>query len=272
MKPLPMVTDCHVHPPGCDVATMIARAEAFGITRQCLFALGNEIDPQFPAPDGGHWSSIGAPHHTDAWNPPPERITASNEFVQSLVQQAPDRLCALCFVNPVHTDHALAEIRARVQQGPMLGIKLWISCKANDPLVEPIAELAVELDVPILQHCWNKFGGNMPGESCTADVAELAGKFPRLKIIAPHLSGQHEDGVLDLAPHPNIWIDTSGMLPDAGILEFAVEAVGVNRILFGSDLPMRHQGSALARIQGSALRDRDRRAILHDNFSRLFNQ
>jgi len=265
-----MITDCHVHPPGGNSATLITRAEAFGIHRQCIFALGNEVDPSHPAPDGGYWPTTGAPHHTEAWNPPPERVTASNGLVQAMVEESPDRLCGLCFVNPRHTGHALTEIRNRVQHGPMLGIKLWISCKANDPLVEPLAELAVELDVPILQHCWNKFGGNLPGESTTADVAELAGKFPKLKIIAPHLSGQHEDGVLDLAPHPNVFLDTSGMLPDAGILEFALETVGMDRILFGSDAPLRHQGSALARIQGSGLSPAQRTAILHDNFRRIF--
>ena len=60
------------------------------------------------------------------------------------------------------------------------------------------------------------------------------------------------------------------MLPDAGMLEFALETVGMDRILFGSDAPLRHQGSALARIQGSGLSPAQRTAILHDNFRRIF--
>ena len=268
-----MVVDCHVHLPGCDLATSLRLADQLGIDRMCMFALGNEFDPLQPAPPPArHWASIGAPHQTDAWNPPPERITASNRLVEELMEEAGGRLDGLCFVNPRHPEHALEEIRTRVGSGPMQGIKLWISCRSSDPMVEPIAALAVELDVPILQHCWNKFGGNLACESTTQDVADLAAKFPTLKLIAPHLSGHGEEGVLELAPHPNVFLDTSGMLPDAGILEFAVATVGVERILFGSDAPLRHPGSALARIQASRLSPRERQAVLSGNYQRLFKK
>jgi len=268
-----MVIDNHVHLPARDLETTLQLATTLGIDRMCMFALGNEFDPTQPAPPPArHWASTGAPHHTDAWNPPPERITASNQLVEQLMEAAGGRLDGLCFVNPRYPENALSEIRSRVASGPMQGIKLWISCLASDPMVEPIAALAVELDVPILQHCWNKFGGNLLNESSTRDVADLAAKFPTLKIIAPHLSGHHEEGVLELAPHPNVFLDTSGMLPDSGILEFAIENVGIKRILFGSDAPLRHPGSALARIQGSALSSSQREAILCGNYQRLFKK
>lgn len=267
------VIDCHVHLSQWGLPALLRQAELFGIGHLCLFSLGNEVDPGHPmSPPGCHWPAIGSAHQDDSWNPPPERISASNALIESMVLNDPDRLSALCFVNPRHSEHALAEIRQRVGNGPMSGIKLWISCRANDPFVEPIAALAVELGVPILQHCWNKYGGNLSEESSTRDVAELATKFPDLKIIAPHISGHHEDGLLDFVAHPNVFVDTSGMLPDAGILEFAIEVLGPERILFGSDAPLRHPGSALARIQGATISQANRKAILEGNFLSLFDK
>jgi len=264
------VIDCHTHLPAAGIESLFRRADAAGIERMCLFALGNEADPH-SKPSTPHWPPTGAPHHTDACSPPKERMTASNDVIMTLLEKYPDRLYGLCFVNPRLGADALDEILRCVRDGPMLGIKLWMACRASDPLVEPVAALAVKLHVPILQHCWNKYGVPQESESSTRDVAALATKFPDLKIIAPHLSGHHEDGVLDLAPHPNVWVDTSGGMPDAGILDYALEVLGAERLLFGSDAPIRHPGSALARVTNCAMGEDEREAILGGNFRRLFN-
>lgn len=263
-----MIFDCHAHLPHASLEDFLRRASRWGIEATCMFALGNEIDPKHPAPKGS-WPSCGAPHQTDSLAPPPERISPSNDLVVQLMERAKGAICGFCFVNPRHPEHALREIRRCVAEGPMRGIKLWVACKASDPLVEPIASAAIELDVPLLQHCWLKYGGNLEHESTPMDVAMLAARFPQLKIIAAHLSGQQEEGICALARHSNVYFDTSGMAADAGILEFALDRVGAGRILFGSDAPLRDPGRALARTNGTPMSTSDREAILGKNFARL---
>lgn len=265
-----MVIDCHVHAPNDLLQDMLHEADRAGVDQLCVFGLGNEMDPEQPSPSG-HWPSTGGPHQRDRDNPPPERITASNTYICSLLDEAPERLHALCFVNPRHTRHALEEIQRFVAKGPMRGIKLWIACKASDPLVEPVAAAAADHGVPLLQHCWAKYPHNLPHESTPEDVAVLANKFPGLRLIAAHMSGQQEEGILALAPYENVYLDTSGMLADAGMLEFAVATVGAERILFGSDAPLRQFAPALARIDAAALNDAQRKAIRGENFKRLFS-
>ena len=46
-------------------------------------------------------------------------------------------------VNPNYTDHALGEIERCVARGA-IGVKLLASRRADDPLLDPIAELAAE--------------------------------------------------------------------------------------------------------------------------------
>jgi uncharacterized protein len=122
--------------------------------------------------------------------------------------------------------------------------------------------------VPLLMHCWNKSTGNLIHESDTRDVAALASEHPSTRMIAAHLTGIGERGIQDLAPYPNVWVDTSGGNAETGILEYALREIGAGRILYGSDAPIRDFGSALGRVFGCPMSEEDRRAILGENFLR----
>src|SRR6185369_10969736 len=118
----------------------------------------------------------------------------------------------------------------------MVGIKLWVAVKASDPRVRAIAEHAVKLDVPLLQHVWIKAGGNFPGESTPDDVADLARAVPHARIIMGHLNGGGLRGIEAIAPYPNVVAETGGSEPERGIIEEAVRRLGSKRVVFGSDV------------------------------------
>ncbi len=80
-----------------------------------------------------------------------------------------------------------------------------------------------------------------------------------------HLTGCGVRGVQAVKPCQNVVVDTSGAAPEAGIVEFAVEQLGAERVLYGSDVPIRDFGVALARITGSRLDAATQRKILYDN-------
>jgi predicted TIM-barrel fold metal-dependent hydrolase len=54
-----------------------------------------------------------------------------------------------------------------------------------------------------------------------------------------------------------------------GILELAVQKIGADRVLFGSDFTINDPGSVIARVQSAYLDDREREQILHLNVERL---
>ena len=76
-------------------------------------------------------------------------------------------------------------------------------------------------------------------------------------------------GVLAVKAHANVVVDTSGAAPESGIIEYAVAQLGAERVLYGSDAPIRDFGVALARITGSRLGAAAQRKILHDNAREL---
>ena len=73
----------------------------------------------------------------------------------------------------------------------------------------------------------------------------------------------------DVKPHANVWVDTSGSQPQAGIVEYGVRHLGAERILYGSDAPGRDFAVQLARIQNADLSPEQRTRILRTNAAEL---
>jgi len=247
---LKMIIDSHVHISQIgDADGLIRLASLNGIDILLICSLG-----------------IGGYHQS----PTMEGVTAANDSVLEAIKRFPDNIRGVCYATPQYPHESVAEIDRCIADGPMFGIKLWVAAKASDPSVEPIAAKAVELDVPILQHAWNKATGNMENESTPADVVVLAQKFPKLRLHMAHLYGAGFKGIADIAPYSNIYVDTGGGEPEAGILEYAVREIGAERILFGSDAPGRGFAVQLGKITGADISEEEKEMILWKNTRRVY--
>ena len=201
----------------------------------------------------------------------PEQVRAANDGVLRMMEEHPEEVVGFCYVNPRHPEEARREI-VRCLDAGMAGIKLLISCRANDPLVDPIAALAGELEAPILQHAWYKRDDQGEYESTPAEVAALAARHPRTMIVMAHLTGGGERGIADIAPFENLSVDTCGSEPEAGLTELAVRKLGARRVVFGTDAPGRGYGAALGKVLGARLSRREQALILGGNAMRLLGR
>ena len=73
-----------------------------------------------------------------------------------------------------------------------------------------------------------------------------------LRIMA-HLGGDRHRGVQYIKKHPNVSVDTAGSYQEDGYLEYALNELGPDRILYGSDYPGRDFATSLARIDSLEL-------------------
>src|SRR5699024_8101720 len=117
-----------------------------------------------------------------------------------------------------------------------VGIKLWVATTADDPLVFPIVEQAIAYRIPILMHAWRKTTGQLPYESNAENIAQIAARYPEAQIIMAHLGGQVESAMNAIAPYANVYTDTSGTPINAGAVRIAVDRIGPERVVFGSDM------------------------------------
>jgi predicted TIM-barrel fold metal-dependent hydrolase len=250
--------DVHVHPLACfgphavvspaeDARRLGETARRAGVEKMCLFSL----------------------HASCPYEPAPAQCREANDWALAMRDVAPEVFLPFCYVSPAHPEAAIAEIDRCVAGEGMVGIKLWVARRATDPGLDPILERAAALDVPVLQHAWDKTTGNLPGESTPADVAELARRHPQARIIMAHLNGAGLRGIEAIADCPNVVVDTSGGDPQSSIVEIAVAALGPSRVVYGSDAPIRHFGVSLGKVLGADLPDAVKRDLLWNNAARL---
>jgi uncharacterized protein len=171
--------------------------------------------------------------------PSPTDIEYGNSFLLQLQRKHPSLIRGYAVVNPNYTDHAVRELNRCLDAG-MIGIKLAASRRASDPLLDPICLLAEERGVPVLHHIWQHRRREYSGQEASdaVELGALAVRHPKVSFLLAHIGGGG-DWIHSLAAVggiPNIFVDLSGSGVDGGMLEACVEAVGVERLLWGCDL------------------------------------
>jgi predicted TIM-barrel fold metal-dependent hydrolase len=173
--------------------------------------------------------------------PSPRDVTAGNDALLAVQREHPNEIRGYVCVNPNYTAHARAEI-VRCLDAGMIGVKLAASRRADDRLLDPVAELARERRVPVLQHIWQHRRHDWPGQEASdaTELCTLARRHPDVAFILAHIGGGGDwlhslHAVRDV---PNVYVDLSGSGVDGGMLEECVASVGVSRLLWGTDLTM----------------------------------
>jgi predicted TIM-barrel fold metal-dependent hydrolase len=215
-------------------------------------------------------STLGT--HSLLAHPTPDELRAANEITAAAVARFPHALAGVVYLSPEHPAASLDELNRYVADGSFVGVKLWIAMRASDSRLDRLAERITELQVPVLQHAWYKTVDGTPDESTPADVASLARRHPELQIQMAHLGGAGKRGVADIGPYPNIVVDTSGGDPVLGEVDHAVAELGAERVIFGSDAPIRDPATSLSKVFGSRLSERERGLVLRENALRIYRR
>ena len=204
-----------------------------------------------------------------AQDPSPDDLVQQNDEVLRALAKYPDRAFGFVYLSAKHVEHSLSELERCVAKGPMVGVKLWVAKRCDDPQIDPIIQRAAELKAVIFQHTWFKTNGNYAGESTPDDFAAMARRFPKVPMICGHTGGNWELGIRAVEPLKNVWIDLAGSDPTAGMTEMAVRELGADRIIYGSDGGGRSFASQLAKVHGAEISDADKQKIFCDNLRGL---
>ena len=200
----------------------------------------------------------------------PEAYRQANDWMREGMERFPGRVLGYCYVNPGYTRDALDEVRRRIEDEGFIGVKLYNEYCCNEPVLDPLVELTIELGVPILQHAgYSHYHVEIqPRMSDGVMVAELANRYPEAMIICGHIAGggDWEWQVKALREAPTALADTSGSVVDEGMIEFAVDALGADRLLFACDMSMT---AGIGKLRGAQISDEDRQKILGGNMQRI---
>jgi predicted TIM-barrel fold metal-dependent hydrolase len=161
--------------------------------------------------------------------------------MRAIASEHPDRVRWYVAVNPNDTAHALTEIDRGVAAGA-IGVKLAAARRADDPLLDPIAERAVAGGLPILHHIWQHRRRHWPSQDASdgMDLVRLAVRHPRANFILAHIGGggDYQHTFAAVRDVPNVYLDLSGSGVDRGMLDNAYAAVGAKRLVWGADITL----------------------------------
>ncbi len=202
-------------------------------------------------------------------NPDPDEFRRQNDQVIQALTHWQDRAFGFAYLNPMYVEESLAEIDRCIANGPLVGIKLWVSRRCRDEEVDEIINKTAELKGVIYQHTWLKVSGNRETESTPEDLAKLASRHPGVPLICGHTGGDWERGIRAIQNHPNVSIGIGGSDPTAGFVEMAVRELGAERILYGSDIGGRSFSSQLAKVFGAEIPEAAKHLILGQNLKTM---
>jgi predicted TIM-barrel fold metal-dependent hydrolase len=191
-----------------------------------------------------------------------------NALARDVVEHVPNAW-ALYWANP-RVEGCAEEAREYLGHPKFLGVKmhpLLDSYHPNDPIVHPVARLLVELDMPALIHSGH------PIFTLPWSIEELIVEFAELKVVLGHMGHGnivYINAAIDIAARrPNVWLETSGM-PMHTKIRTAVERVGEDKVMYGSDAPFHDPGVEIRKVVASGLGGEERRRVLGLNARRLF--
>lgn len=153
-----------------------------------------------------------------------------NEPVARLVAAHPDRFLGWIFLNPRNNPGVLDELeRWRAVPG-MIGVKLhphWHDYRTE--ILGPVLRRAEELKLPVLIHLGFRKRG---------DFRAICRQHPRLTVISAHAGFPfYQDLWAYRGECPNLYVDLSSPYIDERLARAAVQAMGPERCLYGTDAP-----------------------------------
>ncbi|MFI5421731.1 MAG: amidohydrolase family protein [Nitrososphaerales archaeon] len=237
---------------------------------------GKKIDLHAHIGDFGGWANVSC---TD------EKLVASmdlygvekaavyftdNDLVRKAVQKYPDKLVGCIWPDP-HDSFASEKVRTALTEWKFKGVKLHPLFQAflpNDEIVHPIMEEAGKARVPVLIHT-----GHSPF-SLPWSVGELAENFPDVKIVMLHMGDGHGlyiQAAINVAKrYDNLFLETSAM-PMANKIREAMDVVGKDRVMYGSDIPFGNPSVEIAKATTLDLPDEDFERYFYLNAKKLLN-
>ena len=219
-------------------------------------------------------SILGSFGHTSpTYFPSPNDVTAGNDAMAELARAHGDCVRWYVAVNPNHTAHAEREIARAVDAGAV-GVKLLASRRADDPLLDPVCDLAAAHRLPVLHHVWQHRTREWPNQEISdgVDLARLAARHPSVQFILAHLGGGGDwaHTLPAVQETPNIFPDLSGSGVDRGMVDDAVAVLGARRLLWACDLTMETGLAKLRALEVAGVGLDDLADMRWRNAARLF--
>lgn len=196
-----------------------------------------------------------------------------NDLIARVKRRWPDRFIGYLTINPTFPHEVQRELRRGRRRLKLDAIKLHPGLSQypiDGPNYAPVWPFAAEHGIPVLSHTW---------DGCSfcnlAKCRDVAVTHPDMTLILGHSGGSvpgFEKAIEVARECPSVLLGTACSNCRYGVIEHLVEAVGADRIVFGSDVPFLSLPAQLGKVVHARVSDADKRKILRGNFLRALGR
>jgi predicted TIM-barrel fold metal-dependent hydrolase len=207
-----------------------------------------------------------------------EMCWRNNDYIFSVANEYSGNLTGIGILPAPDKENIKDAIKKICENYGFKGVKVipsWQNYRLDDPIFEPAIEEMILNDLVLIPHTDHLF---LPVDKADTAYALFAVKqrYPKLKILAPHLGG-----LLCLyAIHQPIKKVLRNMMFITSVpatmkmVRFAIEAVGAERLVFGTDFPFNpshDQQTVCKEFEDLNLSEKVKRLIVGINLSSFLN-
>lgn len=212
----------------------------------------------------------------------PDLIERNNEEVWEFAERHADRIVPFAVLSCMDMEGACKEAERTLSNGfAGLGELAFYDIGWNTSLVQglqPVLELAAELEKPVLLHVNEPVGHQYPGKIAVdfSALVKMVEENSNVTFVLAHFGG----GLFLYGLMPEIkevfartYFDTaaSPYLYEPKVFKVACEVMGEEKILFGSDYPLLALPRYLKDLEKADITPSARASILGGNAQRLLN-
>lgn len=202
-----------------------------------------------------------------------------NDEMLGALDVAPGRFVGFVCINPRYPDHMVDELKRCFQHPMVKGIgEVHPTSYGHDyPITGdgyvPAWQFANARRIPVLIHS----GPRSEASRCRPTMlGEVAQRFPDMPILVGHSGGYDSWEMLDeaievTAAHSNMYLEISAMGRFFGAVEYMVDELGSDRVVFGTDGPFHDWAAEIAHVACSRLNETDKAKIFGGTAERLLN-
>lgn len=177
-----------------------------------------------------------------------------------------DGLYGYVTVNPNYLRESIEEMRKYLDKPKFVGLKMhpgYARATIDGEAVRALTQIIACRPVPFLIHT---LGAGEPGK-----IRKLAREFPEVPIIMAHGGGAAwREAVEVVMDTGNTYIEFCASTCPYGKVREAIDEMGTDRMLFGTDLGLFDPAYNLGTYESADLTPAEQEAIMHANARKLF--
>lgn len=199
---------------------------------------------------------------------------SGNRTSWKAAERFPGRFLPLAVVNPNYPEDWPRLVAECFEERRFFGLKPYPQTQRtalSDPAFRNMLELAQRLSLPILCH----YGFDPLAGVTAEEIEKLAPRYPNALFIIAHAGASYRVAgeVIPLAVEfDNVYLEINYTSVPYGMISHLVRNAPVEKILFGTDTPMRDPAPIVGWVVYDHISDEDRERVLGGNFRRLLQK